>query len=247
MTEWWQEMFASPAWQGVQLSWDSLETEGSPAQTDLLERALRLEPGMRILDAPCGTGRIALELADRGYAVTGIDITDRFLEDGRGQAAARGIEVDLRHADLREPLLEGGTFDAAVCFWGSFGYFDDAGNLAQARAAAEALRPGGRYLIDTPCLETVLPRFRDRHWFEVDDTVVLQETEWSAGTGRVETTWTFLRGSERAAHRSSIRLYSLHELTELLRAAGFTAFEARDDDLEPFELGAHRLWLVATR
>ncbi|MGZ4149709.1 MAG: hypothetical protein ACXVQJ_06700, partial [Actinomycetota bacterium] len=93
----------------------------------------------------------------------------------------------------------------------------------------------------------VLPRFRDRHWFEVEDTVVLQETRWNAGSARVETTWTFLRAAERASHRTSIRLYSLHELTELLRGAGFTAFEARDDDLEPFELGAHRLWLVATR
>lgn len=245
--EWWQEMFASPAWQAVQLSWDTLESERSPAQTDLIERALRLEPGMRVLDAPCGTGRIALELAARGYPVTGIDVTERFLDEGRTQAAARGLEVDFRRGDLREALPERGDFDAAVCFWGSFGYFDDAGNAAQARATAEALRPGGVYLIDTPCQETILPRFRDRHWFEVEDTVVLQENEWNAGSARVETTWTFLRGAERSARATSIRLYSLHELTELLRAAGFTAFEARDDDLEPFELGAQRLWLVATR
>ncbi|HEX9124622.1 MAG TPA: hypothetical protein VF984_14895 [Actinomycetota bacterium] len=96
--------------------------------------------------------------------------------------------------------------------WGSFGYFDEAGNLAQARAAARALKPGGRYLIDTPSLESIYPDFRERH-----------------------------------TERSSMRIYSLRELTELLREAGFTSFEARDDALEPFELGSHRLWLVARK
>jgi hypothetical protein len=39
----------------------------------------------------------------------------------------------------------------------------------------------------------------------------------------------------------------VHELTDLLREAGFAGFEARDDALEEFSLGSDRLWLVATR
>ncbi|MFB3739908.1 MAG: hypothetical protein ACE14W_13210 [Candidatus Velamenicoccus archaeovorus] len=71
------------------------------------------------------------------------------------------------------------------------------------------------------------------------------ETSLAIGEGRVETAWTFVRGDERHTERSSIRLYTLHELTELLREAGFSSFQARDDALEPFELGSRRLWLVA--
>ena len=202
---------------------------------------------MRVLDAPSGTGRIAIELAARGFAMTGIDLTPRFLEEGRGRAAERGVEVDLREGDLREPVAEAGTFDAVICFWGSLGYFDDAGDRAQAGAAAAALKPGGAYLIDVPVTESVYPHFRPRNWFEAGDTIVLQETAMLEGTGRIETTWTFLRdGSPRTVRRSSIRLYSLHELTELLRDAGFSSFEARDDELEPFGLGSDRLGLVAT-
>jgi cyclopropane fatty-acyl-phospholipid synthase-like methyltransferase len=248
VADWWGDFFEDPAWQGVQLGWDALEGERSAEQADKIVRALRLEPGIRVLDAPCGTGRIAIELAARGVTVTGIDLTRRFLEEGRTRAAERGVGVDLREGDLREPVAEAGSFDAVVCFWGSFGYFDDDGNRAQAEAAASALRPGGSYLIDLPVTESVYPQFRSRDWFEAVDTIVLSETAMQEGSGRMETTWTFLReGEPRTFRRSSVRLYSLHELTELLRGAGFSSFEARDDELEPFVLGSDRLWLVATK
>jgi len=235
---WWEEMFELPSWQGVQLGWEGLED--AEQQVDRIERALRLEPGSRILDVPCGTGRVGRRLAAKGYDVVGVDITERFLEEAR----AAGLTVE--RADMRQLPFDA-EFDAAVCMWGSFGYFDDDGNLAQARAAAGALRPGGRYLIDTPTLESIYPQFRDRTWFEAGDTTVLAENAFRLDEGRVETEWTFLRGDERRTQRSSIRVYALSALTDLLREAGFTAFEARDDELEGFAIGSSRLWLVATR
>jgi hypothetical protein len=56
-----------------------------------------------------------------------------------------------------------------------------------------------------------------------------------------------LRGGERVVQRSSIRVYGLRELTDLLSEAGFTGFTALDDELEHLRLGSHRLWLVATK
>ncbi|HEX6844411.1 MAG TPA: class I SAM-dependent methyltransferase [Actinomycetota bacterium] len=240
MSEWWREMFDSPAWQAVQLGWES--AEDADEQVDRIERALRLQPGMRVLDVPCGTGRIARRLAARGYEVVGVDATERFLDEARGHADG----VRYERGDMRELSFRGG-FHAVVCAWGSFGYFEREGDLAQAVGAARALEAGGRYLIDVPTTETVLPRFRERSWFEVDGTIALQETAYVPGTGRVETDWTFVReGEPRTARHTSVRLYSLRELTDLLYEAGFSSFEALDDDLEPFALGAHRLWLVAT-
>lgn len=240
MGAWWEEMFASPAWQQVQLGWES--AEDADDQVDRVERALHLEPGMRVLDVPCGTGRISSRLAARGYDVVGVDITDRFLEVAR----ARDDGVRYEKADMRELPFEA-EFDAALCFGGSFGYFDEDGNLAQATAAARALRPGGRYLIDVPALESILARFGERNWFEVEGTIVLEERSFAVATGRIETTWTFLRGGDRTEHRSSMHLYSVKDLTDVLREAGFTSFETLDDTLEPFELDSQRLWLVAVR
>lgn len=240
MSEWWEEMFGSVEWQQVQLGWDAVEDADD--QADRIVRALHLEPGMRVLDVPCGTGRIASRLAARGCDVVGVDITDRFLEVAR----ARDDGVEYLKADMRELSFEQ-DFDAALCFWGSFGYFDEEGNLSQATAAARALRPGGRYLIDVPALESILARFGERNWFEVDGTIVLEERSFAITTGRIETTWTFLRGGQRAEHRSSMLLYTVRDLSDLLVRAGFSSFERLDERLEPFELDSDRLWLVAVR
>jgi SAM-dependent methyltransferase len=245
MAEWWEELFSSAGWQSVQLGWTSVED--GVEQADRIERALMIEPASSVLDVPCGTGRIAIELASRGYHVTGVDFVDRFLDDGRRTAVERGIDVELVHGDARDLPVEG-PFDAALCFWGSFGYFDDAGNLAQARTVARALRSGGRFLLDVPTVESVAARFRPRNWFVVEETTVVMETTFAVGTSRAETEWTFLReGEPREVRRSSTRLYTVHELTDLLREAGFVAFEARDDALGEFTLGSDRLWLVATK
>ncbi len=240
MSGWWHELFASDAWQSVQLAWD--DVEDGDDQAERVVEALRLVPGERVLDVPCGTGRIASRLAARGLAVTGVDVTERFIEHAR----SRDEGVTYVVGDMREPFGVGG-FDAAVCMWGSFGYFDDAGNLAQARAAARSLRSGGRYLIDTPSTETLASHFRERNWFEAGGTTVLVHNTFVAAEGRVDTEWTFLRDGRRTTRLASIRVYPLRELTDLLREAGFTTFEARDDELQPFVLGAARLWLVAVK
>lgn len=114
MGEWWEEMFESPAWQRVQLAWGS--AEDADDQVDRVERALHLEPGMRVLDVPCGTGRIASRLAARGYDVVGVDITDRFLEVAR----ARDDGVRYEKADMRDLPFEA-EFGAALCFGGRSG------------------------------------------------------------------------------------------------------------------------------
>jgi SAM-dependent methyltransferase len=238
VAEWWQEMFELAPWQAVQLGWESLED--SEQQVGQIVRATGLEPGMRVLDVPCGTGRIAKRLAARGFDAVGADITDAFLDEAR----AAGLTVE--HADMRElPFDE--EFDAVVCMWGSFGYFDREGDLRQARSACRALKPGGRYLIDTQCLETLLPVFGEEGWFEANGAYVLQRRTYVPGTGRVETDWTFLRDGPAVVQRSSIRVYGLRELTDLLSEAGFSGFTALDDELEPLRLGAHRLWLVAVK
>jgi len=113
---------------------------------------------------------------------------------------------------------------------------------------AGSLRPGGRFLIETPCLETLLPRFKARDWGEVGDTLVLESREWEAGTGRVEADWTFIRGDERVEQHSSIRVYGYRELEAVLRRAGFGSFEAFDPTTgESFGSGAARLAIVATK
>jgi SAM-dependent methyltransferase len=236
--EWWREMFASPMWQGVQLSWE--EADDADGEAEQVVRALDLRAGARVLDVPCGTGRIARRLRARGCEVVGIDAIEPFVW------AARDGGLPSIRADMRSSVTRAGTFDAVVCLWGSFGYFDDDGNLAQARAAADALKPGGRYLVDLHVADSVLPGFVPTAEWEVAGTHVDEVRRYDEATHRIETTWTFTRDDVREVRVTSVRLYSVAELTDLFQEAGFVAFQALDGELAPFEAGADRLWLVAS-
>jgi len=238
VSEWWQVMFELPPWQSVQLGWESLED--ADHQIDGIVRVTGLEPGMRVLDVPCGTGRIAKRLSARGFDVVGVDLTERFLEEAR----AAGVRVE--QADMRDLSFDA-EFDVAVCMWGSFGYFDEDGNLAQARAASRALRPGGRYLIDTVGAESLLADFRERDWFTAGDVDVMERRTYVVGTGRIETEWTFVSAGARRVHTTSVRAYTVVEMTDLLSRAGFTSFATLDDEGATYGVGSRRLWMVATK
>src|SRR5207245_2584832 len=79
--EWWREMFEIPMWKRVQLSWE--EADDADEDADQVVRAMALSAPARVLDVPCGTGRISKRLRAMGYDVVGIDASERFLELAR--------------------------------------------------------------------------------------------------------------------------------------------------------------------
>ena len=92
-----------------------------PAECNLLERVFSrfLESRtVTILDLGCGTGNHALELASRGYQVTGIDASPGMVrvarKKARGRTKAAFVRADMRRFDL------GRRFDAAICMDGAF-------------------------------------------------------------------------------------------------------------------------------
>lgn len=104
----------------------------------------KLVPGMAILDMACGRGRHAGLFAKEGFRVTGIDLSETCIHD-----AARLVpEAIFEVFDIRKPYAQG-KFDAVVCLFTSLGYTGDRkdDDLAVA-AAAQALRPGGLFVLD---------------------------------------------------------------------------------------------------
>jgi SAM-dependent methyltransferase len=245
--EWWESFFHGP--------WGEWQREGYPeertrTEADLIVSALGLDDGNAVLDVACGIGRHANELAARGIDVTGVDFNASALTVARRAAAARGltprfVERDMRCLRFRE------EFDAAYCFFTSFGYFEDESHdLVVAKRIAEALRPGGRFLIDVMITETILPIFQAHRWDWLDETRqgrLLQDSRWDFERSRVEGDWTFVEDGRIRSSHSSLRVYSYRELCDLLREAGFQKFEGFDTLTgQPFTFGARRLSLVAS-
>jgi 2-polyprenyl-3-methyl-5-hydroxy-6-metoxy-1,4-benzoquinol methylase len=97
--DWWKDFFSGlivEFWQKV------IPADVTRADCDFFETSLSLAPGARVLDAPCGHGRFALELARRGCRVTGVDISTDFLAAARASAAAESLSVEWRQSDMRD-------------------------------------------------------------------------------------------------------------------------------------------------
>jgi SAM-dependent methyltransferase len=119
-------------------------TKGTEQEVDFLVDALGLAAGERVLDVGCGPGRHSLALAQRGFDVTGIDLSDDFIALACEAAASERLSVRFEVVDVRDLTFEA-EFDAAVCLCqGGFGLLGGRDEPAAFGRIAAALRPGGR-------------------------------------------------------------------------------------------------------
>jgi 2-polyprenyl-3-methyl-5-hydroxy-6-metoxy-1,4-benzoquinol methylase len=108
----------------------------------------------RVLDVGCGTGDLALWLAERGCAVTGIDLLGQPLDVARRKAAGRGLTVNFLQMDARAIGEIPERFDT-VTDCGLFHVFDDEGRIAYVAALEKLLEPGARLFL--LCFSTAEP------------------------------------------------------------------------------------------
>jgi len=96
-------------------------TVNTIGEVEFLLDELKLPPQSSILDIGCGTGRHAVELARRGYQITGVDISSRMLAEGEKTAREAGIRINWIHSDATS-FTSNDFFDAAICICeGAFG------------------------------------------------------------------------------------------------------------------------------
>jgi SAM-dependent methyltransferase len=218
-------------------------------EVDFLEKALAPPPGASLLDIPCGSGRHSVELAGRGYRMTGVDLSADFLSLARAHAADAHVQVDLRHGDMRNPSLDADAFDAAFCFGNSFPYLDRPGASTFLAALSRAIRPGGRLVIDTGCAaESILPTLLPQRWHRFDDIIVMSKATYIASASRLDIDYTFIQGGKIETRPSSSYVFTVAELTRMLADAGFEVVSLNGGFAsERYELGSPRLVLTAKR
>src|SRR5262249_41453680 len=95
-TNWWENFFEGVA---VTMWLQALPAEHTQGEADRLARLLAAPAGAEILDVPCGAGRLALALAERGYRLTGVDWSSEFLGHARSRDALQQVTWERR--DMR--------------------------------------------------------------------------------------------------------------------------------------------------
>ncbi|AHL22195.1 class I SAM-dependent methyltransferase [Thermococcus nautili] len=122
-------------------------------EIDFVEELFRKEAERgvkKILDLACGTGIPTLELARRGYEVTGLDLHEEMLAVARRKAEREGLNVEFIRGNALELDFEG-EFDAVTTFFSSIMYFDDSAIQQLFNSVKQALKPGGVFIADFPC------------------------------------------------------------------------------------------------
>jgi cyclopropane fatty-acyl-phospholipid synthase-like methyltransferase len=238
-SSWYEQFFTAP----VNRFWEAMvPPEATAADVDFVLRHIGARPPARLLDIPCGAGRHALALAERGYRVTGVDIS----EDAIARASTAG-KADFFCADMRS-FRAPEPFDAILCLGNSVAYFEPEGMRDLFAGLAANLRLGGRLVIDSySCAESLLPLAEER------------QIAFEGGSYRSQFAYDSMRSvlktrAELVLDGKTHELLYAHqvvtsgELVRLLGAAGF-AVEAlyADTGDAPYAPGCPRLLLVASR
>ena len=136
-----------------------------------------------------------------------------------------------------------GRFDGAFCVGNSFGYLDEEGNAAFLRAVSAALKPGARFILETPMvLENLLGHIQDRSWWKVGDVYLLVSNQYDHTRSRLDIEYTFLSNGCAEVRYGSHQAYIYLELCELIAAAGFDVATAT-----PWTRDARSVTFIATR
>lgn len=225
----------------------AIPPEQTTAEADFLMQNLNCAPGARLLDVPCGNGRLTFELASRGYRVTGVDLAEEFIEEARSRARDGSTLVDFILGDMR--FIEGvGVYDGAFCFGNSFGFLEYADMEKFLAGVARALKPGARFIVNTAMTaESVLPDFEEQSCHEIGDIVTTIKERYLAEESCVDSEYIFERNGETDSRKAKHWIYTVAEIRRMLERAGFEVVICFGSlKGEPFKLGSRELFVVST-
>lgn len=145
---------------------DNAFTKNTRYEVDFLLEELHIPPGGAVLDVGCGTGRHAIELAKRGYLVTGLDLSQEMLARAAAKAEAENVRVEWVRSNATEFTFPG-RYDAAVCLcegaFGLLGQGDDPIDhpMSILRNISRSLKPQARAVFTVLNGVSMLRRFQN--------------------------------------------------------------------------------------
>lgn len=217
----------------------------------LLKR-LRASPHS-VLDVACGTGNVTFALAERGYQVTGVDLSEPMLAVARDKARRKGVSIPFLRRDMRSLDFKC-EYDLAVCLYDSLNYLLTIEDVRSAFTSVQrALRPGGLYIFDVNTIYALRANLFTQS--NLDPAAQVQydwRSRYSDDTRICEVVMDFwVRQNTTTKHFTEVhyeRGYFLRELVDALTAAGLrtvAVYEAYT--LRPPRFQSDRVYFIARK
>lgn len=224
---------------------ENQKNEVTEAQVRIVENYIK---GKLILDAGCGIGRHSILLSEKGYEIIGIDSSELYIEIAKKKASELKLgNIEFIKKDMREPLGDS-IFDGIINLWSSFGYFDDDTNYKIIQNFNNALKKGGKFIIDLENRDYIINHFVYETFKEKEGVFILERRKFNPITSVISTHRIFLFKDQRKDYIRHLRIYTVTEISNILRNCKFQIDSILGDyDGSKFHQNSQRIIILARK
>jgi SAM-dependent methyltransferase len=240
---WYREWFNDPDYLTLYQHRDESEAE---QMLNLIQDKINLYPNSKILDLACGNGRHSIELAKRGFDVTGLDLSETLLNIAKGNSKLNQLNINFIMGDMRRIEFEN-EFDLVVNLFTSFGYFKtDEENKSVILNIQKALKPNGHFFIDYLNKDLLIKTIEPESITQIDDTTLIQRRKIE--NNRVIKDIIIIKDGKETIYSEEVMLYSLNDFIVFLKYAGLTLTDTFGNyDGSPFNASSPRLIITGKK
>jgi len=238
--EWYKDWFNSPYYH---ILYQNRDREEALRFINNLVTYLKPAHNASFLDLACGKGRHALQLAQKGYRVIGVDIAP---DNIREAAQYESDNLSFFVWDMRKPV-RADYFDYVLNLFTSFGYFDDEGNCQTLRALETSLQQQGIFVIDYLNTTKATQNFTPEEDIRLDGIDFHLERELQGNY--ITKTITVVDQDIEHVFQESVKTLRLKDFQRYFERTGFEMINCFGDyDLNTYdELTSDRLILIARK
>lgn len=225
--------------------------EFTQQEVDFLLSELSLQKGQRILDIPCGSGRHSIELAKRGFNVTGIDISQTFIQGLAEKIKSQGLNIKAIQADILAVQLDQ-KFSGAICLGNSFGYFNIDRMKVFVEKVSSCLETGSKFIINSGMVaESILPNFvhySNNKTYTFGNITMDVTNTYQAKDSYMVSNLRYTREDKIEEHSFKHYVFSLGEISRLLKLYGLNITATYSStSKEEYKLGDQQIYIVAKK
>ena len=260
-SEWWSEEYGffgdfyiegDNSKEGYRIAEKQNLKQRTCTEVDGVLRLLDLDPKSKILDCPCGYGRHSIELAKRGFVVTGSDLNSKHLSAAKKEAEKNSAKIKFVKKNMLD-LDYDSKFDAIINMFYSFGFFEsDEDNFKVLQNFFKALKPNGQFLMHTDVNIPFIQAGKYKH----DETRALTNgnalrivDKYDPITKGINGFWVLKDEHGKEVKKEySVRVYAKDEFIELCKKVGFRFCKAYSDwDKKAYSEDSEDMIIVATK
>jgi cyclopropane fatty-acyl-phospholipid synthase-like methyltransferase len=227
---------------------NAISPEWTLKEVDFLIGELKVKPGQRLLDIPCGMGRHSIELSKRGYKLTGVDISETFIKTLTEKIKTDDLFIETIQADILTVKLNK-RYSGAICMGNSFGYFNFDKMKSFVEKVSSSLEAGSRFIINSGMIaESILLNFSKNKSFTFGNLTMDITNIYNVEDSYMVSHLLYTKEGKTEKHAFKHYVFTLGEVKRLLKLFGFrTVAIYNSTDKGKYNLGDEEIYIVAEK